>query len=130
MPRCEHRATPDSEPCGIETNWWHHAGSRTFALCKDHLPKPFWLEPIWMKPRKPKPWSAGKEAEMFPSLHGLPAHEPKPLPGTVTPMPSTGVVMSPRVAVLADKSGNANDLTQADPELQPTIERPPTDDHS
>jgi hypothetical protein len=47
-------------------------------------------------PRKPKPWSAGKESEMFPSLHGLPAHEPKPMAGTVAPQPSTGLEMSPR----------------------------------
>jgi hypothetical protein len=33
---------------------------------------------------------------MFPSLHGLPPHEPKPMPGTVAPLPSTGVVMSPK----------------------------------
>lgn len=33
---------------------------------------------------------------MFPSLHGLPAHEPKPVAGTVAPLPSSGLEMSPR----------------------------------
>lgn len=33
---------------------------------------------------------------MFPSLHGLPAHEPQPMAGSVAPLPSTGVVMSPK----------------------------------
>lgn len=49
-----------------------------------------------MARRPKKPWNADLGPEAFPSLHGLPAHEPKPLPGTVTPQPSTGVVMSPR----------------------------------
>lgn len=42
-----------------------------------------------MASRKRKPWNANLGPEAFPSLHGLPPHEPKPMPVTIVPSHST-----------------------------------------